>query len=167
MERQNTNLDVTADLTAKNAFIFANDDGSVRTYFGSRKIFDCWKKRHKLTNYNIHFHGLRHTFSNMLFEMNEDTKVIQQLLGHRDVKTTITVYNSVDSEYIRQTTDKFNERVKEDQMLLNDKKREEILEQRKDEFVADMDDDEFDEILTKLLEERKERKRRRESDMEM
>ncbi len=167
IERQNTNPDVTADLTAKNAFIFANDDGSVRTYFGSRKIFDGWKKRHKLTNYNIHFHGLRHTFSNMLFEMNENPKVIQQLLGHRDVKTTITVYNSVDSEYIRQTTDKFNERVKEDQMLLNDKKREEILEQRKDEFVADMDDDEFDEILTKLLEERKERKRRCESDMEM
>lgn len=51
-------------------------------------------------------------------------------------------------------------------MLLNDKKREEILGQLKDEFVADMDDDEFDEILTKLLEERKERKRRRESDME-
>lgn len=100
-------------------------------------------------------------------EMNENPKVIQQLLGHRDVKTTITVYNSVDSEYIRQTTDKFNERVKEDQMLLNDKKREEILEQRKGEFVADMDDDEFDEILTKLLEERKERKRKRESDMEM
>ena len=48
----------------------------------------------------------------MLFEMNENPKVIQQLLGHRDVKTTITVYNSVDSEYIRQTTDKFNERVK-------------------------------------------------------
>ena len=52
-------------------------------------------------------------------------------------------------------------------MLLNDKKREKILEQRKDEFVADMDDDEFDEIFTKLLEELKERKRRRESDMEM
>ncbi|MCI5497915.1 MAG: hypothetical protein MR412_04965, partial [Firmicutes bacterium] len=50
IERQNTNPDVTADLTAKNAFIFANDDGSVRTYFGSRKIFDGWKKRHKLTN---------------------------------------------------------------------------------------------------------------------
>lgn len=68
---------------------------------------------------------------------------------------------------MRQTTGKFNERVKEGQMLLNDKKREELLEQRKDGFVADMDDDEFDEILTKLLEERKERKRRRESDMEM
>ncbi len=130
-------------------------------------ILMAGKDRHQLTKCNIHFHGLRHTFSNMLFEMNENPKVIQQLLGHRDVKTTITVYNSVDSEYIRQTTDKFNERVKEGQMLLNDKKREEILEQRKNEFVADMDDDEFDEILTKLLEERKERKRRRESDMEM
>ena len=167
IQSKNINPDVTADLTAKNAFIFANDDGNVRTYFGNRKIFDGWKKRHKLTNYNIHFHVLRHTFLNMLFEMNENPKVIQQLLGHRDVKITITVYNSVDSEYIRQTTDKFNERVKEDQMLLNDKKREEILEQRKDEFVADMDDDEFDEILTKLLEKRKERKRRRQSDMEM
>ena len=167
IERERTNRDVTAELTAPTSFIFANDDGSVRTYSGCRMVFDRFKRRHDLDKYNIHFHGLRHTFSNMLFEMNENPKVIQQLLGHRDVKTTITVYNSVDNEYIHQTTDKFNERVKEDQMLLNDKKREEILEQRKDEFVADMDDDEFDEILTKLLEERKERKRRRESDMEM
>lgn len=41
-------------------------------------------------------------------------------------------------------------------MLLNDKKREDILEQRKDEFVADMDDDEFDDMLQQLMEERKE-----------
>ena len=43
--------------------------------------------------FNIHFHGLRHTFSNMLFEMNENPKVIQQLLGHRDVKTTVHTKN--------------------------------------------------------------------------
>ncbi len=99
--------------------------------------------------------------------MNENPKVIQQLLGHRDVKTTIMVYNSVDNEYIRQTTDKFNEKVKEDQMLLEKKQREEILDQRTDNFVADMNDDEFDDVLTKLLEERKARKKKRESDMEM
>ena len=92
---------------------------------------------------------------------------MQQLLGHRDVKTTIMVYNSVDNEYIRQTTDKFNEKVKEDQMLLEKKQREEILDQRTDNFVADMNDDEFDDVLTKLLEERKARKKKRESDMEM
>ena len=64
------------DLLAPNAVVFSNEDGSVRTYFGSRKIFDSWKKRHKLTNYNIYFHGLRHTFSNMLFELNENPKII-------------------------------------------------------------------------------------------
>lgn len=37
-ERQNTNPDVTADLTAKNAFIFANDDGSVRTFLAVAKF---------------------------------------------------------------------------------------------------------------------------------
>ena len=112
----------------KNSFVFANDDGSVRSYSGTRKIFDRFKRRNNLHKSNVHFHGLRHTFSNMLFEMNENPKVIQQLLGHRDVKTTITVYNSVDNEYIRQTTEKFNEKVKEDQLILELKKREEVLE---------------------------------------
>ena len=112
IERQNTNPDVTADLTAKNAFIFANDDGSVRTYFGSRKIFDGWKKRHKLTNYNIHFHGLRHTFSNMLFEMNENPKIIQALLGYKFVKATIMNYNSVDQVYFDKTRNLINEQFK-------------------------------------------------------
>ena len=166
-KRQETNPNVTAILTAPTSFVFANDDGSVRTYFGSRKIFDGWKKRHKLTNYNIHFHGLRHTFSNMLFEMNENPKVIQQLLGHRDVKTTITVYNSVDSEYVRQTTEKFNEKVREDQMLLDKNLRNEVIEERKDKLVKDMTDDEFDDMLEQLMRERKERKCKREKNFEM
>ena len=33
--RQKINNEVTADLTAKNSFVFANDDGSVRTYSGT------------------------------------------------------------------------------------------------------------------------------------
>lgn len=99
--RQKINNEVTADLTAKNSFVFANDDGSVRTYSGTRKIFDRFKRRNALDKYNIHFQGLRHTFSNMLFEMNENPKVIQQLLGHRDVKTTVHTKN-------RRTHLKFN-----------------------------------------------------------
>lgn len=165
-DRQKSNPRVTADLTANTAYIFSNDDGSVRTYYGCRKLFDGWKRRHQLTKCNIHFNGLRHTFSNMLFEMNENPKVIQQLLGHRDVKTTITVYNSVDSEYIRQTTEKFNEKVKEDQLILEQKKREDVLEERKEKFIKDMSDDEFDEMLEELMRERKERKRKQ-KDFEM
>ena len=111
--RQQTNPEVTANLTSPTSFVFANDDGSYRTYSGCRVIFDRWKKRNGFKKYAIHFHGLRHTFSNMLFEMNENPKVIQQLLGHRDVKTTITVYNSVNSDYVREATDRLNTRIQE------------------------------------------------------
>ena len=166
-KRQETNPNVTAILTAPTSFVFANDNGSYRTYYGTRVIFDRFKRRNGLSKYHIHFHGLRHTFSNMLFEMNENPKVIQQLLGHRDVKTTITVYNSVDSEYVRQTTEKFNEKVREDQMLLDKNLRNEVIEERKDKLVKDMTDDEFDDMLEQLMRERKERRHKKESDMEM
>ena len=42
---------------------------------------------------------------------------------------------------------KFNEKVKEDQLTLEQKKREEVLEERKEKFVKDMSDDEFDDML--------------------
>ena len=98
--------------------------------------------------------------------MNENPKVIQQLLGHRDVKTTITVYNSVDSEYVRQTTEKFNEKLKEDQLVLEKKQRDEVLEERKEKLVKYMSDDEFDDLLEQLMLERRERKRKQ-KDYEM
>lgn len=164
--RQKTNKEVTADLIAPTSFIFANDDGSVRTYSGCRMIFDRFKRRNGLDKYNIHFHGLRHTFSNMLFEMNENPKVIQQLLGHRDVKTTITVYNSVDNEYVRQTTEKFNEKLKEDQLYIEQKQRYEVLQEKKEKLLSDMSDDEFDDLLEQLMLERRERKRKQ-KDFEM
>ena len=103
----------------------------------------------------------------MPFEMNENPKVIQRLLGHRDVKTTITVYNSVDSEYIRNTTEKLNEKIKEVQMYLDDQKRKEDIESRKEDLISRMTDEEYDDLLMQLLEERKERKRKKEEDMEM
>lgn len=102
----------------------------------------------------------------MLFEMNENPKVIQQLLGHRDVKTIITVYNSVDSEYVRQTTEKFNEKLKEDQLVLEKKQRDEVLQEKKEKLLSDMSDDEFDDLLEQLMLERRERKRKQ-KDFEM
>lgn len=44
-ERQQTNPDVTANLTSPTSYVFANDDGSFRTYSGTRKIFDRLKKK--------------------------------------------------------------------------------------------------------------------------
>ena len=154
-ERQQTNPDVTAILTSPTSFVFANDDGSYRTYSGSRKIFDRFKRRNGLNKFNIHFHGLRHTFSNMLFEMNENPKVIQQLLGHRDVKTTITVYNSVNSDYVREATDRLNTRIQEQQ-----KEKEVEIEKPKDDELTD-------EEIDRMIKELERKKKRKEKDFEM
>ena len=156
-DRQKSNPRVTADLTANTAYIFSNDDGSVRTYYGCRKLFDGWKRRHQLTKCNIHFHGLRHTFSNMLFEMNENPKVIQQLLGHRDVKTTITVYNSVNSEYAREATDRLNTKIQE-----HEQERE--TEKGIDD---DLSDEEIERKIRELEKLQERKRRRKEKDFEM
>ena len=49
---------------------------------------------------------------NMLFESGENPKVIQALLGHKSVKTTITTYNSVDKSYFEKAINVFNEQYK-------------------------------------------------------
>ena len=157
-ERQQTNPDVTSILTAPTSYVFANDDGSYRTYSGCRKIFDRFKKRNGLNKFNIHFHGLRHTFSNMLFEMNENPKVIQQLLGHRDVKTTITVYNSVNSDYVREATDRLNTKIQENQKT---------KELEKYEYDNNITDEEIEERIQELERLQEQKKRKKEKDFEM
>lgn len=148
-------IEINFDLIKSDRYIFCNDDGSVRTYSGTRKIFDRFKKRNNLNNYQIHFHTLRHTFSNMLFELNENPKAIQQLLGHRDVKTTISVYNSVNNEYVRATTDRLNESISEN------------FTQEKSQQADELTDEELEKQLEELLRQKELRRKKKEKDFEM
>ncbi len=144
------------DLLAPNMLVFANKDGSVRTYSGTKKIFENFLKKYNLNIYGIHFHGLRHTYSNMLFEANENPKIIQALLGHKSVKTTITTYNSVDKSYFKKTTDIFNVRYP----VLN--KKEDLKEKSK---IEDLSSDQIDNLLEELLRRKQERKREQDEEM--
>ena len=87
--------------------------------------------------------------------MNENPKIIQQLLGHRDIKTTITVYNSVNSDYVREATDRLNTKIQEQQ-----KEKEIEIDKTKE---PELTDEEIDRMIKKL--ERK--KKRKEKDFEM
>lgn len=93
-------------LTDTDDLVFSTHDGKLRTYCGIKSMFDRLMKDAGLTKYHLHFHTLRHTYSSMLFESKENPKVIQMLLGHKDVTTTIKTYNSVDRSYFKQATDK-------------------------------------------------------------
>ena len=57
----------------------------------------CYYRRYKtilkklnLTKYN--FHALRHTFATMCTELGFDTKSLSEILGHSNIKTTLTLY---------------------------------------------------------------------------
>ncbi len=147
--QQEINSDIQkVNLTAGNSLVFGNDDGSVRTYYGTKKIFYRFLEKHNLDKLGIHFHGLRHTYSNMFFEADQNPKVIQALLGHKSVKTTITTYNSVDKSYFQKATDVLNKQFK----------KQNKLEQ--------LDDEELDRQLEEFMREKQER-RKRNKDFEM
>ena len=91
-----------------NDLVFANNEGELRTYTGTKTIFQRLMSQNGLAPYKLHFHSLRHTYSSMLFESRENPKIIQMLLGHKDVTTTIRTYNSVDRSYFKQAVDKLD-----------------------------------------------------------
>lgn len=50
-------------------------------------------------------HNLRHTFCTRLCEQGVDVKIIQDVLGHADISTTLGIYADVDSEYRQKAFD--------------------------------------------------------------
>ena len=118
-------------------------------------MFHRFLRQNNFDKFNIHFHTLRHTYATMLLEKGTNPKIAQFLLGHRSVKITITVYNSVNSDYVRETTDRLNTRIQEQQ-----KEKEIEIEKPKE---PELTDEEIDRMIREL--ERK--KKRKERDMEM
>ena len=88
--------------------MFSTNEGKLRTYWGTRTMFDRLMRGNGFGQYGLHFHSLRHTYSSMLFEAGENPKIIQMLMGHKDVTTTMRVYNSVDRGYFKQAADKLD-----------------------------------------------------------
>lgn len=98
----------------------------------------------------------------MLFEANENPKIIQSLLGHKSVKTTLTVYNLVDKSYFIQATEKLNnlfnsEKMQEFQQL-QEKRNTPALNRPLSEIENTQSEDPEIALLERLLAEKKQEK---------
>lgn len=57
-------------------------------------------------------HTLRHTFTSRLCEAGVNMKVIQDLLGHADISTTMNIYADATEEYKKKEMEAFRQFLK-------------------------------------------------------
>lgn len=66
------------------------------------------------TEYNdVNFHALRHTYATRLLEVGENIKTISELLGHKDIKTTLNIYAHVLEDTKKSAVDKLTQLIDE------------------------------------------------------
>lgn len=93
-----------------NDFVFGTNKGELRTYSGTKHMFDRFLKKNNLHNKGIHFYELRHTFSNTLFEQNTNPRVVQALMGHSKIETTMIYNTARDNKYLEGAIGVFDSR---------------------------------------------------------
>ena len=77
-------------------FVFTWPDGRMVDPHFLTVHFKKLIRRYQLKD--IHFHCLRHSYATMLLTTGEDLKVIQENLGHTDIKITLDIYTHVMDE---------------------------------------------------------------------
>ena len=63
------------NLTQNNSLVFGNNDGSVRSYSGTKAIFKRFLKSNNLDKFGIHFHGLPKSIS---FQVKANTSPVRK-----------------------------------------------------------------------------------------
>ena len=78
------------------------------TYSGFRATYRHFLDRNGFGDEGLNLHRYRHTYASMLLEQGINPKIVQKLLGHRDVSTTLGVYTHVVPEVFAGVTGAMN-----------------------------------------------------------
>jgi len=89
----------SAYVTGKGSNVSSSGSGKIPSSNNSREI--------QLPHISPHI--LRHTAATRLAESGCDIKVMQYLLGHTDIRTTMRVYNHVDAERVKREIEKLKQ----------------------------------------------------------
>ena len=77
-------------------FVFTENDGSTLKQRGFMDKYHEFLEKYGISN--IRFHDLRHTFASLLLEAGESPKIIQELLGHTSITTTMDIYTHISKQ---------------------------------------------------------------------
>jgi integrase len=96
-------------LIDQESVVFPNQYGQMRTYNGFRTTYRRFMDKHGFTAYGANIHSYRHTFATMLLEAGVNPRIVQKLLGHKDISTTLNTYCHVLSEVYQGVAETLNE----------------------------------------------------------
>ena len=80
-------------------YLFEGQYGEQYSIRSCQKVFQTAMEKAKI-NKEIGIHGLRHSFATHLLEQGTDIRFIQELLGHKDIKTTL-LYTHVSNQSVK------------------------------------------------------------------
>ncbi len=84
-------------------------EGQTKDFYSARSIQAILKSAIAKTNISkkITVHSLRHSFATHLLEQGTDISLIQKLLGHKDIKTTL-LYTQISSSQLSKIKNPFD-----------------------------------------------------------
>lgn len=93
--------DITNIIFSKqgNDFLFASERGGKLTERTAQKVFENALRKANIKK-DATFHSLRHSFATHLLENGVDVRYVQELLGHKNIRTT-QIYTHVTDPAIR------------------------------------------------------------------
>ena len=95
----------------ENELIFCNNKGKV---FTDSALNSCLKRictKIGITD-NAHNHKLRHSYSTNIYRVGTDFKVMEEIMGHSDIRMTIDRYTDIPLEIQKKELQKYVDRVK-------------------------------------------------------
>ena len=103
-ERQSMEKKQYQSIYVNHSMVFCREDG---TYIHPRYVLQNFQDiLRKAGMQKYRFHDIRHTVASLLINSNENPKVVQELLGHSNISTTLDIYTFLDDETKRNSVSK-------------------------------------------------------------